>query len=389
MRDDGADETDVLIIGAGLVGCASAHYLAKERVECLVVDRGEMNREGSGTNAGSLHLQLRGPERLYSEDVLREFLPMKVEAARGWAGIEAELGCDLGLKLHGGLLIAETDAEFASLREIVEYERGHGFPVELLSTSELLRIAPHLSPLLKGAAYSSMEGSANTLLVGPAYARSAQSAGARFRLHTKVVATERLDGGGFLVTTSGGRIRAKRILNAAGPWAGALTRMVGVALPVTGRVIQVNVTERREPLLDQLVGHISGGLTMKQTTFGTFMVGGGWPATVDPTTGRSALDHGSVAGNLGVALRALPALRDVSLVRSWTGVIAHSLDRNGSRLQIFGELPGVRGYYVLAGGTLFTMGPLFARLATELLTTGTTSYPVSAHHPDRFGAPAN
>lgn len=388
MRDGGADETDVLIIGAGLVGCASAHYLAQEHVECLVVDRGEMNREGSGTNAGSLHIQLRGPERLYSEEVLREFLPMKAEAARGWAQIETELGCDLGLKLHGGLLIAETDPEFAFVREIVEYERGLGLPAETLSTAELLRIAPHLSPRLKGAAYSAAEGSANTLLVGPAYARSAQRAGARFRTHANVVATERLNGGGFLVTTTGGPIRAKRILNAAGPWASALTRMVGVALPITGRVIQVSVTERREVLLDQLVGHISGGLTLKQTRFGTFMIGGGWPATVDPATGRSVIDHDSVAGNLGVALRALPALRDVSVVRSWTGVIAHSLDRDGSRLQIFGELPGVPGYYVLAGGTLFTMGPLFARLAAELLTAGTTSFPVTCYHPDRFGTPA-
>ena len=45
-------------------------------------------------------------------------------------------------------------------------------------------------------------------------------------------------------------------------------------------------------------------------------------------------------------------------------------------------------YYVLTGGTLFTMGPLFARLAAELLTTGTTSFPVDRYHPARFGAPA-
>ena len=92
-----------------------------------------------------------------------------------------------------------------------------------------------------------------------------------------------------------------------------------------------------------------------------------------------------MAGNLGVALRVLPTLRDVQVVRTWLGVIAHSLDRQGQRLQIFGELPSVPGYFVVAGGTLFTMGPLFSRLAAELLTTGTTSYPVEIFHPERFG----
>jgi glycine/D-amino acid oxidase-like deaminating enzyme len=115
------------------------------------------------------------------------------------------------------------------------------------------------------------------------------------------------------------------------------------------------------------------------------MIGGGWPATTDPSTGRPAIDPASVAGNLGVALRVLPTLRDVQVVRTWLGVIAHSLDRDGQRLQIFGELPSVPGYFVVAGGTLFTMGPLFSRLAAELLTTGTTSYPVEIFHPERFG----
>src|SRR5262245_58074624 len=93
------DETDVLVIGAGLVGCATAYYLSREGVECLVVDRGEINREGSGANAGSLHIQIRKAERAYADETLRQFIPMKVAASRMWANIEQELGCSVGLKL--------------------------------------------------------------------------------------------------------------------------------------------------------------------------------------------------------------------------------------------------------------------------------------------------
>ncbi|HYM90089.1 MAG TPA: FAD-dependent oxidoreductase, partial [bacterium] len=230
------DETDVLIIGGGIVGCACAYYLTKEKVEWLVVDRGELHREGSGTNPGSLHIQLRRPERLYSDEVLREFVPLKIEAARMWADIERELGCDLGVKLRGGFLVAETDEEYAFLREMVDFEGTLGLETALLSTGEMLRISPHMSDKLKGAAYNPTEGYANTLLVGPTYAHRAMQAGARFRTYTDVIAIDCVDGGGFQVTTSTGKIRAKRILNAAGPWAGQVSAKVGVPLPVGGRV---------------------------------------------------------------------------------------------------------------------------------------------------------
>src|SRR5215212_318996 len=379
------EETDVVIIGAGLVGCATAYYLSRAGVECLVVDRGETNREGSGANAGSLHIQIRKAERGYADETLRQFIPMKVAASRIWANIEEELGCSVGLKLKGGLLVAETTEELATIREKVAYERELGLETESVSPSELRAIAPNLSERLVGGSFDPAEGLANPLLVTPAYVRLATGLGARFRIHMAVTATEVVRSGGFLVTTSRGTIKAKRIVNAAGPWAGSLAARVGAPLPVSGRVIQVNVTERREPMLDQLIQHIRPALSLKQTTYGTFMIGGGWPAATDPTTGRPAIDPASVAGNLGVALRVLPTLCDVRVVRTWLGVIAHSLDRQGQRLQIFGELPSVPGYFVVAGGTLFTMGPLFSRLAAELLTTGTTSYPVEIFHPERFG----
>jgi glycine/D-amino acid oxidase-like deaminating enzyme len=378
------DETDVLIIGGGLIGCACAYYLARDHVECLVVDRGELNREGSGSNAGSLHLQMRPPERRYSNDVLHEFVRMRSESARIWSQLDTELGCDLGLKIKGGFLVAETDQELEVGREMAIYQRKLGFDVETLGQRELRDLAPNLSTHLKGATYAPLEGSANTLLVAPAFAKLAGQLGARVRPYTEVMSiAPRLDGG-FSVATSSGQIRARRVLNATGPWASRLTEMVGVRLSVFGRVIQVNVTERREPALTQLVGNMAGGLTLKQTTFGTFMVGGGWPASVDPTTGRFGVNQANMRGNLGLALRVLPMLSDVAVLRAWPGVIAHSLDCHGYRLQIFGELPGVPDYYVLTGGTLFTVGPLFARLAAELLRTGTTSLPVTAFHPSRF-----
>src|SRR5262249_20863564 len=155
----------------------------------------------------------------------------------------------------------------------VAFERELGLETEPVSASELRAIAPNLSERLVGGAFDPAEGLANPLLVTPAYVRLATRHGARFRIHTAVTATEPLRGGGFLVTPARGTIKAKRIVNAAGPWAGSLAAMVGVPLPVAGRVIQVNVSERREPILDQLIQHVRPALSLKQTTYGTFMIG--------------------------------------------------------------------------------------------------------------------
>jgi glycine/D-amino acid oxidase-like deaminating enzyme len=159
-----------------------------------------------------------------------------------WHQLDAELGCDLGLKIKGGFLVAETDEELELGREMATYQHTLGFDVETLGPRELRDLSPNLSPHLKGATYAPGEGSANTLFVAPAFARLAVRGGARVRPYTEVTSIAPRSDGGFSVATSSGQIRACRTLNAAGPWASQLTEMVGVRLSVFGRVIQVNVT---------------------------------------------------------------------------------------------------------------------------------------------------
>jgi glycine/D-amino acid oxidase-like deaminating enzyme len=377
-------QTDVCIIGAGLVGCATAYYLGQQGVDSLVLERDEINRGGSGTNAGSLHIQIRALEAGFSDATLAEMLSLKAAAARAWNEVERELGCKLGLYQHGGLLVAETDEQMEVLRATVARELQFDLPVEVLSPGELRALAPGLSHHLLGAAFCPLEGLANPLLVTLAFARRAMAAGTRLWTHANVSSISRLATGGFSVTTSRGTVVASKILDAAGAWCGAVARLVGVELAVVGKSIQVSVTERRPPTLDHLLGSIDGGITLKQTPAGMFLIGGGWPATTDPTSRQIALDRASVAGNVGLALRLVPTLGDALLLRSWTGPIAQAYDVDGQLLQVLGEVPEVPGFYVLGGGMLFTLGPLYARLMAELIVSGSTSRPITLHAPARF-----
>jgi glycine/D-amino acid oxidase-like deaminating enzyme len=388
-----ATETEVLIVGGGLVGCATAFYLSQYGVRSIVVERDEINRGGSGTNAGSLHIQVRALEASFSDAVLREMLPLKAAAGRAWGELEGQLGCQLGVYQHGGLMVAETEDQLEVLHSTVDREQQFGLPVELLSASELRSLAPSLSHHLTGAAFCALEGLANPLLVTPAFARLAVAGGAAIWPRTQVSAITPLASGGFDVATSRGPVRAERVLDAAGAWAASVARLAGVELSTMGKSIQVSVTERTAPVLDVLIGSIEGGITLKQTPAGMVLIGGGWPATTDSQTGEIVLDRDSVAGNIGLALRLVPQLRDVLLLRSWTGPIAQAFDAEGHLLQILGEVPQVKGLFILAGGMLFTLGPLYARLAAELIARGTASAPIGIHDPARFsraqaGAPS-
>lgn len=377
-------DADVLIIGGGLVGCATAYFLAARGIEALVVDRGQFNREASGRNAGSLHIQMRPDEASWEEQAQRELVAHKRAALDQWSSLEADLDLSFGVKLAGGYLYAETDADFETARRLVAVQAALGFDVELLGIEQARERSPALSPRLKGVVYSALDGMADTLALGPAFINRAIEKGARTLPCTTIVSIERQPGAGFVATDQRGqRIRCARLIDAAGPWAADVAALLGHKIRMGSALIHAAVTERRPRIISELLQNIGGALTMKQMSNGTFLIGGGWPGTrlADETT---TVTLENLRGNMGQAVRVIPQLADSNLVRSWTGTIVHALNRLGQRTQIFGELPGERGFYILTGGALVTLGPLFAMLMAEFVATGRTSLPVNYQRPELF-----
>ncbi len=379
--------TDVLVMGGGLAGCALAYYLARAGVEVVVVERGELNREASGTNAGSFHFQiaihqLSGAST--DEDHERLLLDVRLHAAAAevWYELEAELDADLGVHQTGGLMIAETPEQFAVIRDKHVIEREAGLDTDVLSARELRAAAPYLADDLAGGSFCAREGHANPLLAAPAFAARAIEAGARLATHAAVLGIEQLDGTGaarFAVRTGRGTVRAARVVNAAGAWAADLAAMSGLALPVRAEGLHVNVTEPREHVLTPMVQHIGRRLTLKQNEAGTFIIGGGWPARPEPAPARYSVRWDSAAGNAAVAVRVMPMLAGVRVVHMWTGVMTFMDDLT----PIIGEFERLPGYYMCLATTGFTLGPLVARRLAEAMTgAGATTLP-AAYAPER------
>jgi glycine/D-amino acid oxidase-like deaminating enzyme len=387
-RGDLPTETDVLIVGGGIAGTAMAYYLARAGVAVVLVERGELNREASGTNAGSLHLQIAihqlagGLQTANAADRLREETRFAVEASRLWHDLEDELDGPIDLHLTGGLMVAERPEELAFLHEKHRIEAAAGLETHVVEGAELRALAPWLSDAVIGGAYCPVEGHVNPLVAAPLFALRATEHGAVIRTGAGVREIDALgaDGGGpFRVRTAAGTIRATRIVNAAGAWAPELGRHVGLELPVRAMPLHVNVTEARPRLIEPLVQHIGRRLTLKQAFNGTFIIGGGWPSYPDPPR-RHATRWSSAAGNAAVAVDVVPALADVRLVRTWSGVNAWTDDVS----PVVGASRRVPGFHaVVVGSSGYTMTPILARMLAERMIDPSLAPLPDEYSPDR------
>lgn len=157
--------------------------------------------------------------------------------------------------------------------------------------------------------------------------------------------------------------------------------MVGVDLPVSLDVNMVSVTEPARPTIGRIVTHARGILTLKQVANGSCMIGGGWQGIGSLDDNRKDVSYDQIVHNLRLALRVIPGLQALNVVRSWAGFEGVTPDS----LPYLGRLPGRENIYCAAcarGG--FTMGPLLGQLLGEYILTGTTSKPIDLFEPGRF-----
>jgi glycine/D-amino acid oxidase-like deaminating enzyme len=374
---------DVLVVGGGITGTATALRLAEGGADVVLVERHDLNTQGSGYNAGSLHSQLQHEPFLHKgESWARAYAPATAflaDSTELWLTLGDELGEDLEAAILGGILVAETGAQMRDIERKVAIEREQGLDVEMLSASDLRRIAPYVSDRMIGGELCRSEGKANPLLATPALARAAQRQGARILLRTELGALER-DADGFAAQTSAGPIRARRVVSCGGIDAGHVTGLLGVDLPVVGHAIQASVTEPVEPLVTHLLYFAGDMLTVKQARVGSLLIGGGWPARLGPS-GNPVVDPDSLRANLALAEAVVPALSEARLLRAWAGFV------NGVEdwLPIIGEIETVPGLYVgIFPWMGFTAGPLMGRVLADLVLDRPAERDLAAFSPTRF-----
>jgi glycine/D-amino acid oxidase-like deaminating enzyme len=232
---------------------------------------------------------------------------------------------------------------------------------------------------MAGAQLCRIEGKANTLLAAPAFARAAAQLGARITTNTPVHSLEN-EGGRFVAATDAGLFTSDRVILTTGNSLNRFSHLWGKPLPITDEPVQVGATEALAPMVHHLVYFAGGKLTFKQARSGTLLIGGGWAADTDSDSGYPKVNPESLVSNMNVAMRVVPSLASVRLIRTWAGVGLATPDL----APIVGQL-GPKGLFVGVFPHLgFTAGPLMGKVLAQLALDREPETDLRTFESDRF-----
>lgn len=361
-------ESEVVVIGGGAIGLLSALALRERGCEVTVVERRSFLGEASGVNAGTLSVQNK----------LTALVPYTLAALAHWQQLASVLGADVGYRQPGGLNVATSDGEVAALRRNAQKQQALGVRVRWMERADIARELSWLGPDVLAATSSPDDSYANPLAVGVALAQTLQRRGVRLVRETEVLGISQSSGA--RIRTTRGEIRAQQVLIACGVWSAGIAEMAGVRLPIALDVNMLSVTEPCTKIIPQVICHARGILTLKQTSNGTCLIGGGWQGSGTLQDERRDVEYESIMHNVRLAARIVPALRSVHIVRQWAGYEGVTPDS----MPYLGRLPGSDCLFIAAcarGG--FTLSPILAQLICDEMTQNPPALSTQPFNPER------
>ena len=346
-----------VVIGAGIIGCSAAYFLARFGVQVVIVDAGGIGSQGSGVNAGTLAVQNK-------TGVL---LQLALRSVNLWQELAQSYGLSAEYLRSGGLRVAIDSAEAAELERQVERQQALGLPVELLTAQQLQNRFSERFGEVKAATFCPVDGYANPRLATLSLAKLAQGHGAQFMPYTPVTGLEAVSDTQIKViaqerTGKKWEIESNFVINAAGVWAPYIANMLGYTVPLHLKVQQAMVTVKTAQILTKAITHVGERLSLKQMRDGNLLIGGGWPGKTDTMKQEREVLLDSMLQNLQLAVKVLPAIQHLQLLRTWCGLEAETTDR----LPLLGSM-GYPSHFIAAvsgyGG--FTVGPFIGKLIAE------------------------
>lgn len=364
--------TDVLIIGAGLIGTSTALQLAMRGCRCTVIDKASPGRHASGSNAGGLRQLNRDPAEI----------PLSVAAAKMWHDIENLVDSDCDARFPGQIRVAENPSDMRKLEQRAAMVRSMGYQhEEIIGRKELYQIVPALSPHCIGALICREDGYARPYHALTAFRQKAESLGASFHSDCEVYSITQ-EGDGWSVRTSQGTYSSGIVVNCAGAWAGKLAAQMQEPVPLTPKALMLMVTERLPHFVDPVMGAANRKLSFKQMQNGTLIIGGALVAKLDFANEQTDIDWQQLAASAKTVLDFFPQLQDVRIVRAWAGIEGFMPDN----IPVISASQITRNAYHAFGFSAhgLQLSPVVGRIMAQLILNGRTDLPIEPFNISRF-----
>ena len=370
-----AQSSEVVIVGGGVAGCATAYFLSLAGVKATVIEREGISSQASGFSAGGLN-PLEGsciPGPLSALAMASFKLHKEL-----WGSLRKETGIDFQSRIVSLTKVAFSEDEIPQLQEslgLFEDARLEGFSGEWLHRSEVLKVEPRLSEQLIGGVRLFGNATLNSLLYTQALAEAAQKNGATIR--PGVARGVRLANGRVLsVILADGELACDQLVLAAGPWSREAEQWLDISVPVDPLKGEILRLEMHGPAL---AGDFNGaGASVYPRADGLV-----WCGTTEVDEGFNKEPTEAAKEKIwGAAKELMPELGHASLIKHTACLRPITPDY----MPIVGRAPGWDNVYLAtgAGKKGILLSPGMGKATADLITTGETDVPLEGCEPGRF-----
>lgn len=369
---------DVIVIGGGVVGCATAYYLAKKGVKNVIVLEADksIGHGGSSRNGGGV--------RQSGRDV-RE-LPYAIYAVQNmWPHLSEELGVDVEYYQRGNLRLGKTEMHLEKLEKLASNARSLGLDMNVVDGKTVKEICPYLSDDIIGASWCPTDGHANPMMTTLAYYKRSTEMGVRYFTEAKVKELRKIKGKVRKVVLESGEIfEAETVIVAAGYESRYITRTVGIDVPMTRYFEEALVTEMQPHMFDIMLGTADADFYGHQAQHGSFVFGSesGLEEATDMSPNDLKTNSLTVSAGCRAIMGYIPLLSDAKIVRTWGGWLDNCYDG----VPVISKVDEVPGLIIACGftGHGFGTAPSVGLMLSQMVVGEDTVVDISALRYDRF-----
>lgn len=381
------NHAEVAIIGGGIVGCATAYYVAKAGIDCILIEKDDI---ASGTSS-----KCDGNVTIVDKDPGFDST-MSLKSQELTVDLNEDLELPFEYRALGSILVCDNDDEMEAAKDWVKTQSDAGLKFNVLDPKDIREESPYFAHDIPGGLECETDSLINPYLFCYSLIDKAKQYGLKLRTNAEVTSIKKDED--FTIETTNGTFTAKKVVNAAGVWAPFIGEMVGLDIPIIPRKGHILVGSRQEPIMmrnvmefgylmnkfgreriaDERTADHGVALVLEPTESQNFLLGSsrqfvGYDSNVDIQVVETIAKR---------ALRFYPKMNDFNMIRAYTGFRPWTEDH----LPIVSAVDQVPGFYIAAGheGDGISLATVTGKLVEELIQEKETIIPIDPLSYERF-----